>query len=67
MLLFWKGNVTVTSSLTYRPYLQYGYTDGLPAIRYNALGVCVNASWCVLNANASTFMFKHSEEYLNGS
>jgi len=53
MLLFWKGNVTVTSSLTNRPYLQCGYADGPPAVRHNAVCVRLNASLCVLNANAT--------------
>ena len=68
ILLFWKGNVTVTSSLTTRPYLQYGYADGPPAVRHNALCVCLNASLCALNANAvlDTHLLKHSGEYLNG-
>jgi hypothetical protein len=69
MLLFRKGNVSVTLSPTIRPYLQYGYADGPPAVGHNALCVCLNASLCALNANAGldTHLFKHSEEYLKGS
>ena len=52
MLLFWKGNLTLTSSLTERPYLQYGCADDPPAVRRNALFVCLNASLCALNAKA---------------
>jgi hypothetical protein len=52
MLLFWKENGTLTSSLTDRPCLQYGCADGPPAVRHNALCVCLNASLCALNANA---------------
>jgi hypothetical protein len=67
MLMFCKGSVTVTSSLTNRPYLQYRYADGPPGGRPNALCVCLNVCFCALNSNAGLdTLFKHSEEYLNG-
>lgn len=52
VLLFWKRNVPVISSLTFRSYLQYGYAQGPPTIRDNVLCVYLNASCRALNVMA---------------